>query len=68
MVPDRLMNQALLEALLLLPADVTDAVHFFDAYGAFKTWIGDVGAFGFSNVLSPCAMNLKTSVEDVHLA
>jgi phospholipase/lecithinase/hemolysin len=52
-----LMNQALLDALSALPADVSDGVHFFDAFGAFNSLVGDPSAFGFSNVSSPCAMS-----------
>jgi len=50
-----LMNQALVQALSLLPADVTDGVHLFDAYGVFNDVVGNPGAYGFTDVSDPCA-------------
>lgn len=50
-----LMNQSLLFALAQLPSDLTDGVHFFDAYTAFNDVVATPGDFGFGDVTSSCA-------------
>lgn len=51
------MNQALAIGLTLLPAGVSDGIHYFDAYGALDAMVANPGAFGFGNVTDPCAMS-----------
>lgn len=50
-----LMNQALKFALAQLPSDVTDGLHFFDAFQAFNDVVAKPAGYGFFDVTSPCA-------------
>lgn len=49
------MNQALQLALGQLPGDVTDGLHFFDAFQAFNDVVANPGDYGFSDVTGACA-------------
>lgn len=51
------MNLALLQALALLPTDLTDGIHFFDAFDAFNDMTANPANYGLANVSDACAMS-----------
>lgn len=53
-----LMNQALMQVLAGLPPDIVDGIHLFDAFGVLGAVSTNPGAFGFTNAIDACALDV----------